>query len=629
MGATMANTAPLTRSQSYYWLQYAQLDDHERAQSNIVLRMWLAPRTTVGEARAAVKALLGRHRGLRSSIFVDEAGQLRQRWHDVVELDFAVRDLDPFTPEQVEVAMDEAKSVPSDLSVARPLRAVALRNGEFVEILLLVVPHVFADASTPQLLQSEIRTIISNLRDGRPPTAGLPEPAHSTDVAEREGRPASQHRPAKALARFRKLFAEMPNTSFPYRARHKDDDPDFFAVRLMGENFGRSVTAACERFGVSEELFLLTAAALLVGRYTGLRQSGWQLPLRKVGRTVSFVGPNVQKGFLTVTEPETGDLSDLLTTVKSALIVAHTNADYDEFALLDERILAESARRTSIFFDCFYDCVWRAPGDACAAGSPDRRPVTIECLPDGHLRFLNYWPLALKIRGGTNVDIRLTAHRRAMTPTDAVDLLRGLESLVASSASGEDVSPAPLAKLADGYGWPRGSDWTYLPPRNIWVDLDGTRRLIEAHPRVLRAEVLGADDGSVRCLAEVRDPGLSGEQLAEHVFAQLRQGGIVVPDRFTLRVVATEPGSTHGGADVRADSAALAALMVSVATANDIAPPDPRCSYVAAGGRVHRVPAVNQILNREGWQELPVKLFLGHSSLGILSSVMRRQKAPL
>lgn len=624
--------SPLTRSQSYYWLQYLQLAEGERAKSNIILDARLPAGTSADETRRALAEIARRHHALRSSIYLDEDGTIRQRWHDDVAIDLRVHEVDSFAVDRVQSIVAEASSAPADLTAARPLRSVLLMAGDGARLLLIVVPHIFADGSTSSILEEEIGTIVADLRGGRQPGAELPEPAQNAEIAERECSAVSQRRSANALTRWRNLLAEALNTSFPYRDV-PDDRPEFFAVCLDGAGFGRTVAAASKHIGVAEEVFLLGTLSTLIGRYTGLRASGWQVPFRKLGRPTRFFGPNVQKGFCTLTEPTSGVFRDTLTNAGDRLISTHASADYDEFALLDERILAETARRTSVWFDCFFDCVLARGAVEPAADSIDRPLVKIECLSDGHLRFMNVWPLAVKVRGGVDIRIRLTAHRRAMSPVDAANLLRGLVDIAVLCADGGTVTPELLAERAHANGWPRHPEWTSLPSRRIWVDLDRTRRIVEEYPGIARADVHADSAQGVSCVVWATDRAISTDQLSEYLFGRLAEPGVVVPDRFQIRLEQrpSAPGRhcaidlAGRGRSPESIDAALEAFIDAVAVANDIRPPAAHHGYVAAGGRVCRVPAVNRELHERGWRELPLPLFLGHRSLRTLSTHLSRR----
>jgi NRPS condensation-like uncharacterized protein len=126
----------------------------------------------VDALRGAFRALLRRHDVLRRS-FVTQDGELFQRVHEHVDIDFNVRDLSHLQAsvrmtESLTMASEEGRK-PFDLERAPMLRATLLRLGPEEHILVLVMHHIVTDGWSMSILFSEITQSYGQLALRRPP----------------------------------------------------------------------------------------------------------------------------------------------------------------------------------------------------------------------------------------------------------------------------------------------------------------------------------------------------------------------------------------------------------------------------------------------------------------------------
>ncbi|MGV7211661.1 condensation domain-containing protein, partial [Oxalobacteraceae bacterium A2-2] len=222
----------------------------------------------------ALQAIVDRHEVLRTAI-VSEDGQARQVVRHGAAPALQTMDLRTLAPDARRLALarlaaqDEAR--PFDLARDVLLRAHLVRLEEERHVLLLNLHHIAADGWSMAILMRELGTLYDAYRQGREP-ALAPLPVQYADYAQWQRGWLRGGELERQLGYWRGRLAGLPAVhGLPL------DQPRPARQRFLGRTLAQTLDAGlvgaiqsyCQREQVTLFMFLQTALAVLLGRYSG------------------------------------------------------------------------------------------------------------------------------------------------------------------------------------------------------------------------------------------------------------------------------------------------------------------------------------------------------------------------
>lgn len=237
----------------------------DEASLNLTAVLPIPRGTTVSRAIEAITQLVLRHESLHTSYFSIN-GELKQCVMDEIELDVFIAETtsDEEVAGLANSAAAELANDAFDISSGVQLRvALAVRDG-LARAIALVASHMAVDAGSFQIVQSELRTLLSpgGGRDGLPKRSQQP-----VERAEFEASPAGAKLQDGALAFWQQTTSLASPASISRLSVPADDQLAWASIESRALTLATHDLAA--RYSVSPSAVILASLGLLIGDFTG------------------------------------------------------------------------------------------------------------------------------------------------------------------------------------------------------------------------------------------------------------------------------------------------------------------------------------------------------------------------
>ncbi|WP_229204978.1 condensation domain-containing protein, partial [Duganella sp. Leaf61] len=263
---------PLSFAQQRLWF----IDQMEAGSSNYNLqsRYELSGQLDAEALRRALQGIVARHEVLRT-VIISAQGQARQQVRDAGEIEFVAHDLrglDQAARRAALAALAEADAGrPFDLAHDVLLRAGLVRLEEQRHVLLLNLHHIVTDGWSMALLTRELDTLYRSFSDGVPaPLAPLP--VQYADYAQWQRNRMQGSELAPQIDYWRSQLAGLPAVHGLPLDKPRPAQQRFHGRALaqtIDAGLLRAVQACCQREQTTLFMFLQTALAVLLHRYSG------------------------------------------------------------------------------------------------------------------------------------------------------------------------------------------------------------------------------------------------------------------------------------------------------------------------------------------------------------------------
>jgi len=252
------------------WGQIAMWDvlewlNPDEASLNLAAVLPIPRGTAVPHVLEAVRQLVLRHESLHTAYFSID-GELTQCVKDEIELDVFVVETssDEEVAELAHSAAIELANDAFDISSGVQLRvALTVRDG-LARAIALVASHMAVDAGSFQIVQSELKTLLSpgGGRDGLRKRSQQP-----VERAEFEASPAGAKLQDNALAFWRQTTSLASPSSISRLSVPADDQLAWASIESKAITLAAHDLAA--RYSVSPSAVILASLGLLIGDFTG------------------------------------------------------------------------------------------------------------------------------------------------------------------------------------------------------------------------------------------------------------------------------------------------------------------------------------------------------------------------
>ncbi|MFG1951690.1 condensation domain-containing protein [Micromonospora sp. NPDC048830] len=231
--------------------------------------------------RAALTALVDRHEALRTTFHHQRDGSLHQAIAPRAgEVDLSVSDLRDLTGEQARDRLAELRQRDAaalfDLAAGPLLRVRLVHLPKNTQVMILVVHHIVADATSIGVLTEDLAALYAHAADGTDP--GLPPlRIQYLDYVVWQQKKQEQARAAESLEWWRAQLADLPTVDLaPGRRRPTQGlDSGGWYAEDWDAAFVHDLRAVARTHATTVFAVLLAGYAVLLNRYTG----GTDLPV--------------------------------------------------------------------------------------------------------------------------------------------------------------------------------------------------------------------------------------------------------------------------------------------------------------------------------------------------------------
>lgn len=608
-----SKSARLCWGQHFLLLRYHQLPAESRHEAHILTDYPVPEGCTMEHARKALGHVVRRHEGLRTVYDLEARPWPLQRVEPPAPLPVAEATTeDDGTPPPAEV-LGRLTRAPFEVGREWPIRACAVTTGGRVRSLYLVLNHVSFDDVSLEVLRRDLAAVLAACVERRP-LALAPVPQQPMDLARFEAERPSDAVDA-ALEHWRGEVRRLPADVFAARRVPSAPGAAYSASltvpSLLATSRGIVARGRCWPAAV-----YLAAYAVTVAAYTGERM----IPQRL------YTSQRAASGFASVLSclsyPTLASLDLTDDPVFGAVLrraaarieqaMTHAHVPYDQVA---EFVAQEGTRR--------------------------RQPVRVAT----EVNFLNYAPRSCGTRrerftwkpdpadwawAGSDLYFRIyewadgvtlaLQARAEVMDRDAVErFLRGYARVL--EAHREPGTNLTVSQAVDLIGF------APLPARARTLDPEQTVAALRAHDAVSSVQLETSAAGLVADVVTTRP--VTAAELRTHLLGAMYDvAGAQCPDWFRISdVYGRFPVVEGDGSPVGSSSPATEAekvLLTVTAEANGLDQVDPADSYVAAGGRVLRLPQVLSALHELGWDGVSVNQLSSARPLRTLARRMTR-----
>lgn len=607
----VSKSAQLCWGQHFLLLRYHQLPAESRHEAHITTDYPVPDGCTMEHVRQALSHVVRRHEGLRTVYDLDARPWPLQRVERPAPLPVSEATTEQDGTPPPAAVLGQLARAPFDLAREWPIRACAVTTGGRVRSLYLTLNHVSFDDVSLDVLRRDLAAVLAACVERRP-VALAPVPHQPVDLARFEERRPPGAVDA-ALEYWRGEVRKLPADVFAARRGPSAPGAAYSASLTVPSLLATSRgIAARERCWPAAAY--LAAYAVTMAAYTGERMVAHRL----------YTSQRVASGFASVltclSYPTLAslDLTDdpaFSTVLRRAAArieqaMAHAHVPYDQVA---EFVAQEGTRR--------------------------RRPVRVAT----EVNFLNYAPRSCGTRrerftwkpdpadwarAGSDLYFRIyewsdgvtlaLQARAEVMDRDAVELfLRGYARMLEAHRD-------PGTDLTVG----QGAELVGFPPRPAGgAGPERTVAALLAHDAVCAARLDTCAAGLVAQVETTRP--VTPAELRTHLFGAMYEvAGAQCPDWFRIvdvqgrRPVVEGDGSQTGATPPATEAEGV--LLKVTAEANGLARVDPADSYVAAGGRVLRLPTVLAALDDLGWDGVSVNRLSSARPLRTLAEHMTR-----
>ncbi|MDQ7910871.1 condensation domain-containing protein [Phytohabitans sp. ZYX-F-186] len=407
------------------------------------------PGTTVDDAVAQLRFMMGRYQSMRTRVRRDPDGRDRQVVAASGEIDLEVVDAaDGEDPAAVAESVRQ-RFCAADHDFARdwPVRMAVVRHHGVPTHQVVILCHLVTDGFGALVIMREIgdRDLVHG-RTPAPPVTTLEPMAQ----ARWEASPAGQREHAAVLRRWEAVLRTIPARRFPGPADPRE--PRHWQVRLDSPATLLAVRAIRARTTVDTSTILLALFAAAWARVSGTdpvvtRVVAHNRFRRGLAETVS---PITHTG-LCVIPLDGGTFDETLSTVHRRAMAAYRYAYYDPRALdtLVARVAAE--RGEELDLSCFFNDRRLVTRDLTEAPPPADPAEVTAALSRSRLRWHSQDKPVERLFATINdepdtLDYELLADSHHVAPADLAACVRGMEALAVAAAF--DPSVRVLEKVA-------------------------------------------------------------------------------------------------------------------------------------------------------------------------------------
>jgi len=664
---TVQRRAPVTWSQLYEWVMQ-QL--YELSSPRIPLSFTIPESFAASDVEAVLRKAVERNEALRTTFEVDGSGELMQVVADPAgPLDIEV--VEAGGAEAAEELVQELtlRLVRRPFAVLRewPLRAGVVATASGPRHLIVVVDHVAVDALGTVVLRAELAEIIQAVAESREPAAPAPgrQPA---DQAAREQRLARAGVDANAVRYFDEQLGRIPPRMFASRAPDLDPDGGGPAFRMAAM---RSPAAlAClrrlsERYGVTEPVVLLAAYAALLSLKTGCELCAISdiVGNRLDPKDRAMLGCLLQPVVISVDLGGDPRFSEVVRRAAAACREGYRHARYPTDKVMELQAV-RAFERGAAFDDHWvklnYIDFGTRPKDvderALSAADPPASEVSwLEVRYDNASADV----ALLAVPDAGALTLRLQGRAAVITAGELERMLRGLEHVLFDAATGDDPRLSEVGERTQVGPPDRDERWVLVGGQ--WADVRDVETLLRSAPGVSAASVFhvqpedgedgGREEGRAALVAYLVPAAAPDAEdvtplaLRRFVLASLaRWPSVVAPDRYVICRAAPSAGpdaapptlsewrrqdvvlegSGRSIPEVAPRTDGEKALCRAIAQVNGLPSVSVEASYILAGGKIRRIPAVQLALGREGYGSLSVRDLVGSASLRQVATELTR-----
>ncbi|MFH9132638.1 condensation domain-containing protein [Streptomyces sp. NPDC017524] len=462
---------PLTMGQANM-IRCIQRDDPTHINIHDV---WPAPEgTTVEAVTDALRALAGRHEGLRTT-FPHAPGSAPVEQVVAAEGTFTVTVLD-----HAEFPADPARYAESVARAARagrfalerefPLRITLLTVAGAPVHVALAFSHAVADGSAMAILREEFAELLAGKE--LPGLTSLPP----VDLAAVEASPAGLRKSEASLRYWERIIRTGPQEMFAEpRGRRPGTDEEARQLTLRSRRGGRALAGTARRTGHPEATVLMAAWCALVAHRAGQDSCVTAVPSanRFHPRVARSVTTTSQDALLHLDVRAPG-FDALVARTWGAVLNAYRHSQFDSVRLWEmiDRVTAE--RGSHFGRDVVFNDVSALPAPLLGTDTQDRDDAEQE-LTWGPPQTLPTRLLAFTYRTAPQLHISLWAAPTLFTPEEAEGFLSGLVLLLEAAAAG-DVPMEALSEVTGVRPAERGPTW--LRVDGCWVSPAAVRETL-------------------------------------------------------------------------------------------------------------------------------------------------------
>ncbi|MGV9316444.1 condensation domain-containing protein [Streptomyces sp. NPDC003691] len=508
------------------------------------------PGTAAGPAVEALRALVVRHEGLRTTFAGDPGGPPREQ-RVAAEGSFTVTVLDhealPGDPARyAESLARRARHGRFRLDRDFPLRiSLVARAGEPLFV-ALAASHAVTDGSALAVLREEWLALLAG--GSLPPLATLTP----LDLADEEATPAGVRRSEASLRYWERIVRTAPQAMFAEPGATGTDirTPQ---LTLRSRRGAVALAEAARRTGAMPSTVLLTAWCTLIAHRTGQDSCVVAVPTsnRFVPQLARSVNTLSQDSLLCL-DVRQPSFDVLLRRAWGAALNAYRHSRFDALALWEMIGRVTSERGSHFARDVVFNDVSTLPSvlpAATGAAPPEADPELVrgedQTLPTRALTFVYETDPVLRLALWADP---------ALFPGDAAELfLTGLVRLL-EAAAGDDVPLSSLTAVTGVRPVERGGDWRKAD--HCWVSpsavADALSRALGGVPVQVRAEdpgpdtPAGADTVLTAYIAAGTDPPEPDRVHTALLESLPGHPGLLAPHRYVL--VGGPPPDGDGGA---------------------------------------------------------------------------------
>ncbi|MFI5843733.1 condensation domain-containing protein [Catenuloplanes sp. NPDC051500] len=521
-----AGTAPATLGQRNV-LAWIVRQHTER--SDVISRAVEVPAgTRLSGIVDAVRTLLIRHEGLRTTFTIDAAGEWLQRVH-------------PDGDVTIEVCPDGNAidprwwGRPFDLSAEFGVRFAVITSAERPVRLEFAISHVAGDFAAQEILAHQLEAMFAD------PQQNLPAVRQPREQAADETSPAGLRRAEAGLRAWDRAMRKAPQCMLSITPHSAGESGPRQAV-LYSRAAALALDHITARTGASRSTVVFAAYATVLAHRTGhdscamIAVSGNRFRLG----TRDYVGTIAQDAFVRL------DIAPAFDTVvrdsRQSLMTTYRSGQYDTACLYEVMGRMEYERGTRFHRDCVFTDISvhrRMPGAA-------PRTATLaqmrEAMSQTRVTFITARDLSVLCQLQVyeldeQVTLVLQADSGLLPSREIEEFLRGVERLLLAAAD-RDIEAAELATVSGIAAPVRGPGWDLID--SCWIRPDAVRRLLLDVPGVTDA-VAYVRDGSLVGHLVCADPTMSLDDIHLSAVARLR-GRLTAMAPHLYHLHAARPG---------------------------------------------------------------------------------------
>ncbi|GAA4687132.1 condensation domain-containing protein [Phytohabitans rumicis] len=396
----------------------------------------IAPGTTLEDAVADLRFMMGRYQSMRTRLRHDPDGHTRQvvvaAGETALEVVDADDDADP--AEVADQVHQRYWNSDYDFVNDWPIRVAVVRHRGVLTHHIAVLCHLVTDGfgALAALRELADRDLVYGRKPAPPITAMQP-----MEQARWQRSPAGQRELAAVLRRWDSVLREIPARRFPGSADPRN--PRYWRVNLDSPATLLAVRAIRARTTVDPTTILLALFVVALGRVTGASPVVTRVVANnRFRRGLSdAVSPITHTGLCVVDLPDT-TFDDALARVERRSVAAYRYAYYDP-ARLDELVERVSHERgEELDLSCFFNDRRLLTRDLTAAPppAPDELAAAVSL---SRIRWDSQDKPVERLFATINdepdtLDLEMFADTHHVSPADMEALVRGMETLAVAAA---------------------------------------------------------------------------------------------------------------------------------------------------------------------------------------------------